>query len=93
MATYLITYDLNRPNQDYSKLYEEIKKYNRVQLSESSYAINTDKPLEVICSEIKKCVDYNDVIYVISLTPPWNGFGPKSTNVWLRLYLGATSEV
>lgn len=77
MAVYLVTYDLNKAGQNYSGLHEEIKKYSWAKLSESSYAIETNKPVETVSSELRKCTDSNDTIYIISLTQPWTGFGSK----------------
>lgn len=84
MSVYLVTYDLNKSGQNYSGLYEEIKKYSWAKLSESSYAIETNKSVETICTELRGCMDSNDTVYVISLTEPWTGYGPKDVNEWLQ---------
>jgi hypothetical protein len=81
MAVYLVTYDLKKAGQNYSGLYEEIKKYSWAKLSESSYAVET------VFSEMRKCLDSNDTMYIISLTQPWTGFGPKEVNDWLQARL------
>ena len=84
MAAILITYDLNKPGKDYSGLYDTIKMYSWARLSESSYAIITDKHIDTIYNELKEHIDSNDVLYVVSLKKPWNGYGPKEVNEWLR---------
>jgi hypothetical protein len=87
MAVYLVTYDLNKVGQNYSGLYEEIKKYSWAKLSESSYVIETNKSVETVLSEMRKCLDSNDTIYIISLTQPWTGYGPKDVNEWIQTHL------
>lgn len=88
MAVLLITYDLNRPGQDYADVHTIIKSYAYVKLSESSYAIETSATPSVIFQRLKPYLDSNDTLYVITLTRPWDGRGPKEVNDWLSQRLG-----
>lgn len=83
MAVLLVTYDLKKPGQDYSDLLKKIKSHSWARLSESSYAIKTEKSPEDIYNELKPYLDANDHIYIISLKKPYSGFGPKDVNEWL----------
>lgn len=85
MPCSIVTYDLNeetrRPPllQDLKKLYPTWAK-----LSESSYAIlSSDTPSDVY-NALKKHIDKNDNMYVITLSKPYAGRGPKDVNDWLE---------
>jgi hypothetical protein len=84
MPLLLVTYDLNKPRQNYSDLIGEIKNYSNVRLSDSSYAIITDKPPSRVCGELKQYIDANDNIFVINLKRPYDGYGSSSVIDWLR---------
>lgn len=84
MAALLITYDLNRPGQEYDEFYEVIKSYTWVRLSESSYGVDTtDTPAQVY-DKLSPHLDENDRVYVITLKKPWRGFGLEEVNDWLE---------
>lgn len=87
MAVLLITYDLKRPGQAYDAMMAYIKKHPWARLSESSYAIETNTSPEDVNSRIRQITDSNDNIYVITLTRPYYGWGPKDVNEWLQQHL------
>ena len=62
----LITYDIIKGN-DYSKLYEFIEKYKGIQITESTYEITCSLSLDVFKQEIRKVIQSNDKVYVISV--------------------------
>lgn len=87
MATYIITYDLNkeasRPN-----IVGDIKKHDSwAKLSESSYAVSTSRTPKQIYDALAKHLDNNDNLYVITLSAPYYGRGPKEVNDWLANHL------
>lgn len=84
MPVLLVTYDLNKPGQDYSDLLKTIKGYAYAKLSESSYAILTDKSPQTIYDQLKPTIDKNDNLYVINLKRPYSGQGPQEVNNWLE---------
>lgn len=84
MPLLLVAYDLNKPEQEHSNLLDEIMSYSNVRMSESSYAIITDKTPSVVCEELKKHIDINDNLYIINLKRPYAGYGSKLVVDWLK---------
>jgi len=88
MAALIIAYDLNnetrRPN-----IVKTIKDTGSwAKLSESSYAVDTHESPENVMSRLKKHLDSDDNCYVITLSAPWSGWGPKEVIAWLSKRLG-----
>lgn len=84
MAILLVTYDLNKPGQDYSDFHKTIKAYNWAKLSESSYAIETNENPQSIYNKLVPHMDKNNQVYVITLKSPYWGLGPQEANDWLK---------
>jgi hypothetical protein len=84
MPLLLVTFDTNKPGQDYSGLLGEIKSYSNVRLTESSYAIITDKTPVVVCEEMEKYITKNDNLYIINLKRPYAGYGSELITDWLK---------
>jgi len=85
MAVYCITYDLNSPGQNHSKLLEFIKKnFSWARLSESSYAVSSPQGPQNIFNMLSSLLDNNDTLYVITMKKPFFGHGPKDVNDWLN---------
>ncbi|EMC9925301.1 hypothetical protein VPH80_004579 [Vibrio parahaemolyticus] len=84
MAVLLITYDLNSPGQNHSKLLDAIKEYPWARLSESSYAIKTVESPSTVFNTLKPHIDNNDNLYIVTMTKPYSGYGPQDVNDWLE---------
>lgn len=84
MSVLLITYDLMTPGTNYTDLLEKIKTFPWARLSESSYAIKTDKQPQLVYSILKPYIDQNDNIYIVNLRKPYSGYGPNDVNKWLE---------
>ena len=84
MPLLLVTFDPNKPGQDYSDLLDEIKSYSNVRLSESSYAIITDKTPGEVCEEMKTFINTDDSLYIINLKRPYEAFGSELVTDWLK---------
>jgi hypothetical protein len=84
MPLLLVTFDPNKPGQDQSNLLDEIMRYSNVRLSDSSYAIITDKTPNVVCEELKKHIDTNDNLYIVNLKRPYAGYGQELVIDWLK---------
>jgi len=87
MATYVVAYDLNRETKR-PPIVDEVKKTDWARLSESSYAISTFETSTQVYNRFKKHLDDNDNLYVITLSRPWYGWGPKDVIQWLTDKLG-----
>ncbi len=86
MNSYLITYDLMSPGQDYSSLHESIEKYNNYwKCLESVWIIKSDMSAKEIRNELAKHVDQNDKLLVAKLSgeAAWRGFSDKCSK-WLK---------
>ena len=65
MARYIITYDLSEPGRNYDELYKRIKSYgNWAEITESSWAIETDQKSTEIRDYLNQALDNNDKIIV-----------------------------
>ena len=84
MPLLLVTYDSNKPGQNYANLLDEIKSYSHVRLSETSYAIITDETPDVVCEELKKYIGTSDNIYIINLKRPYKAYGSELISDWLK---------
>lgn len=63
---YIISYDLLAPNRNYNDLYEAIKKYPFWgRLTESTWAVTTNKTSVEIRDELLPHIDKNDRLIVI----------------------------
>lgn len=88
MAIYIVAYDLNKEIKR-PPIVAEVKKTPWARLSESSYAIKTAETVERVHARFRKHLDENDDFYVITLSRPWDGYGPKAVIQWLTAELGS----
>jgi len=82
---YIVSYDLNRPGQDYSGLHRELNTFAWAKLGGSAYAVETELSAQQLRERLQPHVDANDRLYVLSVHLPWSGFGPNEVNQWLSL--------
>lgn len=82
--TYLITYDLRSPVQNYPALIASIKQLGSwTKISESCWAVHTIVTAEIIRNTLMACVDQNDLLFVCSITG-WAAYNLSATAVdWL----------
>lgn len=74
MKTYLISYDLIKPdtNPEYTMLMKMIKSANRWSKPlKSTWLIQTDLSSLDIVNQLKSVIDANDKIYVTEITRNW----------------------
>lgn len=84
--TYIISYDLSEPGQNYEKLLKKIKAYSAwARLGGSAYVILTEEDHVSIRNNLIKALDNNDKIFVGTLSAPaaWYGLGEEVSS-WLR---------
>jgi CRISPR/Cas system-associated endoribonuclease Cas2 len=83
----LITYDLNNETRR-PPIVEKIKAIGSwARLSESSYAVGTSLSPTQVHDRLKPLLDSDDHIYILTLSRPWTGYGPKDVNAWLEANL------
>lgn len=86
MARYIITYDLKAPGRSYSELYERIKTYPYVRISESSWAVSSTRMGQEIRDYLGEVIDRNDKL-VVGLLGPVTGYNlPNEVTKWLETY-------
>ncbi len=83
MQTLIVAYDLNR-EVIRPKITHEVKKTTWAKLSESSYAIVTSETAQDVFDRFKPLLDENDNLYVIPVTKPFAGYGPRPVIEWLE---------
>ena len=86
MASYLIGYDLNRPGQNYSELFEAIKDIsdNWWHHLDSTWIIKHAGPAKAIRDALTPHIDKGDELLVVGLTGEgaWRGFNDRGSQ-WL----------
>lgn len=81
----LITYDLNKPGQDYSSLYEEIKKAGTWwHHLDSTWIISTSQTPVEWQKRLQEHLDENDSLLVIEVCNNYQGWLPEKAWKWLR---------
>jgi hypothetical protein len=88
VKTLLISYDLQTPGKDYTKLWEYLRSYStRAKPLESVWLIKTDKTAKEIKKLIRdNYVDSNDKILVIDVTgaaASWNNLSAQ-VSTWIK---------
>lgn len=78
----LISYDLNRPGQDYQDLIAAIKAYgNWAHVLKSTWLIRTTQTADQVSTDLRKHMDPNDNLLVIEVNPK-NKQGWLSRKFW-----------
>lgn len=86
MATYLISYDLYRPGQDYTQLLQAIKRLGGWwHHLDSAWIVKHSGPATAIRDALTPHIDANDELLVVRLTGEgaWKGFNDEGS-VWLK---------
>ncbi|RHH25996.1 hypothetical protein DW219_00115 [Desulfovibrio sp. AM18-2] len=86
MKTYIITYDLNRPGQNYDSLIEAIKSYRLwAKIQKSTWAIKTTSSAIEVRDALCRHIDSNDSLFVgeIGRDAAWFGL-LKEVSDWLK---------
>ncbi len=86
MPTYIISYDLNRPGQDYEGLYEAIKSLGSWwHHLDSTWVVVTAKTATQVRDALIPEIDSNDKVLVVRSggEGAWKGFNDKGSQ-WLK---------
>lgn len=81
---YAITYDLNKPHQDYDKLYNAIKSLGDwCHPLQNLWFVECSLEVASVRKTVQDAIDGNDSVFVCKVTI-WDSYMPKSANDWLR---------
>ncbi len=86
MASYIITYDLNKTGQNYESLEKAIKAYGTwAKIATTTYIIVSSSNSESIRNNLKQYIDNNDELFVGRLNgeAAWSGLSDE-TGSWLK---------
>lgn len=88
MAVFIISYDLNRPGQNYPDLYDKIKSLGSwAHILDSTWLIDTNKTAKEVFDSISPCLDSTDKIIVIEAKNHWHAILTEEIYTWLRTHL------
>lgn len=85
MGVYLVTFE--SPSQDYHHYHAFVKRFDTMRLSDTAWAVQTDRTSDALYHELESIVGKDDHAYVISLVKPWIGYGYEAMNDWLVRHL------
>ena len=68
MKRYLISYDLDRPGQDYSRLISEIERLGGAKILYSEWMLKSASSAVQLRDYLRQFIDANDKLLVVALT-------------------------
>lgn len=89
MKKYIITFDLNKPGQNYKALHDAIQKFHAwVKVATTTYVVQSNNSAIQIRDLLQKHIDKNDELFVAELTgkAAWYGLSNEVTE-WLKKIL------
>ncbi|MCC5641279.1 hypothetical protein LC593_36890 [Nostoc sp. CHAB 5844] len=85
MTVYCVSYDLNKTGQNYSALYEELKKspswWHHL---DSTWLIYTSETAEQLSARLLKHIDTNDRLLVIKVVQAYQGWLTEEAWKWIN---------
>lgn len=88
MSSFLISYDLCEPGQNYEKLIDAIKDYGTyAKINKSSWIVTSDISSIDIRNKLKSCLDSNDKLFVAKLTGQAAWTKCDCSDQWLKSHL------
>lgn len=68
MQAYLVSYDLDKPGQDYSKLTNELERLGAIRILYSEWIMKNEADAVAIRDHLRGFIDANDMLLVVALT-------------------------
>ena len=68
MKTYLISYDLDKPGQDYKDLIDRLRQLGAIKVLYSEWVLQTPASAVQVRDDLDRFMDANDRILVVALT-------------------------
>lgn len=89
MSALLIGYDLDKPGQDYEKLYESIKKLGAWwHYLDSTWIVDTKLTPQEAFDAIKPALDESDRLLIVNITNDvYAGWQPEKAWNWLNTHV------
>lgn len=81
---YCITYDLNKPGQDYEDLIKAIKSYDYIKVMKSTWFVKSTSSASQIKENLRKYMDDNDLLFVCEINSNYSGWLRKDVWEWLK---------
>jgi len=83
---YLVSYDLNKPGQEYKELYKELKNSNNWwHYLDSTWLIVTEESINELNDRIKNKIDKNDSLLIFDITNmDYSGWLSEEAWQWIR---------
>lgn len=88
MPVFLLTYDLNRPGQDYDGLIDELKRTNQWwHYLKSTWLLYTTETSDQLWNRVRPHVDDSDRVLICPVTQPARGWLPQEAWDWINRYI------
>ncbi len=84
MAIFIVSYEFESPEQTFPFLYDKLKKYPRMKISESTYIIEANKSPEELWEEVMESIDENDSLLIFKINEKWSGYHKDYVLDWLE---------
>jgi hypothetical protein len=84
MSVLLVSYDLNRPGQNYTGLYKELERWTRCRALESTWFLDTPDDPAAVRNALYKHIDTGDQLYVFRLRKHWAAHKQDGCTEWLK---------
>lgn len=84
MSVLLVSYDLNRPGQNYAGLIQAIERYTHCKALYSMYFIDTAEDPATVRDKLMKLIDKGDQLYVMRLRKHWAAAKKDGCTDWLQ---------
>ena len=68
MAKYLVSYDLDKPGQDYPRIIRELERLGAIRILYSEWILQTAWTAMQLCTHLQSFIDGNDMLLVVALT-------------------------
>ena len=89
MSAVLITYDLNKPGQNYDALYDKIKTFGTWwHYLDSTWIVDTNLTAAEVSDQLKSVMDDSDTLLVLNITgDAYAGWLTQDAWKWLKTHV------
>jgi hypothetical protein len=85
MSKYLISYDLDKPGQNYERLIARLKEHGAIRVLLSQWALRTQWTAAQLRDDLRAYIDPNDRILVTGLTGEWASYNIMATESFKQI--------